>query len=279
MSEDRLQATRFELKYRVSAATALRVRDFLSSYLVLDEYSAGRPNNSYPIHNIYLDSDELTSYWDVINSNRNRYKLRLRYYDDHPASPVFFEVKRRMNDAILKQRGPVRPEAVLRLLAGQLPEPGHLLSDQPHSLGAVQQFCRLMFASRAVPKMHITYLREAWMSAMDDFVRVTLDREICGGPHFSSAITTKIEGYVMPFAPTVILELKFTGKFPNWFRELVEIFGVMQCGAAKYADCVALLPEQRLNPGYFPFQRADGVGKFLDRITSRDVIQNNPKLG
>ena len=279
MSEGRLQLTRFEMKYRVSAATALGVRDFLSSYLVLDEYSVGRPNNSYPIHNIYLDSDELASYWDVINSNRNRYKLRLRYYDDHPASPVFFEIKRRMNDAILKQRGPVRPEAVARLLAGQLPEQGHLLSDQPHSLGAVQQFCRLMFASSAVPKLHITYLREAWMSATDDFARVTLDREICGGPHFSSLITTKIEGYVMPFEPQVILELKFTGRFPNWFQELVEVFGVMQCGAAKYADSIFQLEEHRLNPRGFPFGSAAGAEQVLDRKTSRHLLRNQVKSG
>ena len=277
MMEDRLQATRFELKYRVTAQAAVSLRDFLSSYLVLDEYSAGRPNNSYPIHSIYLDSDDLTIYWDVINSNKNRYKLRIRYYDDHPASPVFFEIKRRMNDAILKQRGPVRQEAVPLLLAGHLPEPRHMLSDKAHHLGAVQQFCRLMFEARAVPKTHVAYLREAWVSATDDFVRVTLDREVCGGPHFSSLITTKIKDYVMPFEATVILELKFTGRFPNWFKELVEVFGVMQCGAAKYADSVFLLQEHRLNPNYFPFERADVVEKFLDRRTSRDMIRNHPK--
>ena len=34
----------------------------------------------------------------------------------------------------------------------------------------------------------------------------------------------------------VILELKFTSRYPNWFRDLVSGFGLMQCGAAKYVD-------------------------------------------
>ena len=77
----------------------------------------------------------------------------------------------------------------------------------------------------------------------------------------------------------MILELKFTDRVPNWFRELVEVFGGMQCGAAKYADSVALLSAQRLKPGHFPFERADGVEKFLDRKTSRDMIPDHPKSG
>ena len=35
------------------------------------------------------------------------------------------------------------------------------------------------------------------------------------------------------FGDQVILELKFTDRFPNWFRELVESYHLMQCGAAK----------------------------------------------
>jgi hypothetical protein len=39
----------------------------------------------------------------------------------------------------------------------------------------------------------------------------------------------------------VILEIKFTGRFPNWFGGLVRIFGLRQCGAAKYVEGVDLL--------------------------------------
>jgi len=262
---DKLQQQRFELKYRVSPMTAQQIRDYVSSYLTYDEFSAIRPGNAYANHSIYLDSDELQLYWDVINSNKNRYKLRIRFYDDDPESPVFFEIKRRVNDAILKQRCPVRRSAVPLLLAGQLPEPEHLLSANPRQVGAVHQFSRLMQDMQAHPKTHVCYLREAWVSEHDNSVRVTLDREVCSAPHFSSQISTRIENYVMPFEPDVILELKFTGRFPGWFRELVEIFSVMQCGAAKYVDGVVQMGADKLHPAYSMLEQPDKLERFLRR--------------
>ena len=239
---------------------------------MLDEFSAGKPDNSYANHSIYLDSDDFHIYWDVVNSNKNRYKLRMRYYDDDPEGPVFFEIKRRVNDAILKQRCPVRRAAVPLLLAGQLPEPEHLLSNQPKHLAALQTFSRLMFDNQAVPKTHIAYRREAWVSQADNSVRVTLDRQVWGVPHLTDEITTKIESYAAAFEPDVILELKFTGRYPVWFGDLVRVFGARQCGAAKYADHVAVLGQHRITSAYAPAGNEDAV----ERLLRRHRLLQNP---
>src|SRR6266851_9666001 len=111
MRRDRIQQQRFELKYLVPEATALQVRDFVRSYLEMDEFSVGRPNYSYPVHSLYVDSDDLKLYWRTINGDKNRFKLRLRDYSISPDTPVFFEIKRRTNNCILKQRGGVRQDA------------------------------------------------------------------------------------------------------------------------------------------------------------------------
>ena len=44
----------------------------------------------------------------------------------------------------------------------------------------------------------------------------------------------------------MVLELKFTNRFPDWFADLVRVFGLRQCGAAKYVDGAALLGENRV---------------------------------
>src|SRR5258706_15771918 len=159
MRADRMQQSRFELKYLISENTAQRVRDFVRCYLAMDEYSVGRPNYSYPVHSLYLDSDSLEIYWRTVNGDKNRFKLRLRYYSDNPKSPVFFEIKRRMKDVILKQRCGVKHDAVPLLLAGQLPEESHLLSKDPSNLVAIQRFQSLMMNLQAKSKSHIYYLR------------------------------------------------------------------------------------------------------------------------
>lgn len=232
-----MQQQRFENKYLVSPETALRIRDFVQSYLPLDEFSVGKPDFSYRVHSVYLDSDDLKLYWQTINGDKNRFKLRLRYYTAAPDAPVFFEIKNRMNNIIRKQRGGVRQEAVDYILSGHIPEPGHLIGQNPKSLAALQRFCHLMQSIHARPRIHISYLREAYVSD-NNLVRVTLDREVMAEPNLAFAVKTHMENPAPSFVGRVILELKFTNRYPNWFGELVRVFGVMQRGAAKYCESV-----------------------------------------
>lgn len=270
MGPDRLQMQRLECKYLISERQALLAREFVRSHLELDEYGVNQPDCSYTIHSLYLDSDDLHTYWDTINGNKNRFKLRIRYYSAEPQAPVFFEIKRRVNDAILKQRGGVRREAVPLLLAGQLPGPEHLLSPQPKQLVAVQRFCQLMLNLRASPKAHVCYRREAWLSALDNSARVTFDRNVLVAPEFSARLGTELNRPVRPFGSEVILELKFTSRFPRWFQELVETFGLFRTTAAKYVDGVTalgvenFLREGRLN-GALTSAARDGAWRRLRR--------------
>jgi hypothetical protein len=72
-----------------------------------------------------------------------------------------------------------------------------------------------------------------------------MDRNVYCSPEFSASLRTELGSPVKPFGHRVILELKFTGRFPNWFRELVETFDLMRGAAAKYADGVVTIGESR----------------------------------
>jgi SPX domain protein involved in polyphosphate accumulation len=233
MASNRMQQSRFELKYLITEEMALKVRDFVRSYIDSDEHSVGRPQCSYPVHSLYLDSDDLTLYREAIDEVKNCYKLRLRYYDTNPKSPVFFEIKRRMNNCILKQRGGVRQEHVAHLLSSHLPREEHLLSKAPKQMIALQRFCELANRIHASSTVHIFYMREAYISS-DNQVRVTIDRNVLSEEHLEPTITTEMKNPCRLFANSVILELKFTNRFPNWFRDLVRMANVMQCACGKY---------------------------------------------
>ncbi|MSR42695.1 MAG: polyphosphate polymerase domain-containing protein [Pedosphaera sp.] len=250
MSQDHhIQAQRFELKYIVSEETALRIRDFISAYLDLDDYGVGKPHNSYPVHSLYLDSDRMRIYWETVNGNKNRYKLRLRFYHDDPEAPVFFEIKRRENDAILKQRAAVRRDAVDWVLRGHLPPAGYLISNDAKSLGAMQRFSELLKHVDATPKAHIAYLREAWVHPDNNSVRVTMDREVRCAVETTARLVAEMDKPVTVFGKSVVLEVKFTGRFPKWFGEMTRVFGFKQCSAAKYVDGVTLMGDQQFHPG------------------------------
>jgi len=246
MVHDRLQFHRFELKYLIPETVALAVRDFVSGYLVLDEHGVGRPQWAYPIHSRYLDSDRLHLYWQTINGDKNRFKLRLRFYSDQREAPVYFEIKRRVNEAIFKERAAVRRESVANLLRGDLPTESDLVFPDPQTLAALQRFQELMTQVQARPLAHVAYRREAWISPADNSVRLTLDRDVRFEPEMTALPGSQMSHPLSAFGQQVILEIKFTGRFPDWFRELVRAFNLTRCSAAKYADGVTLLGEDRL---------------------------------
>jgi SPX domain protein involved in polyphosphate accumulation len=250
MSQDhRLQQQRFELKYLINEDLTEQMRSFVSAYLEPDEYGIGKPGQAYPVHSVYLDSDDLATHQWTINGTKNRFKLRLRYYDEKPTTPVFFEVKARVDNCILKQRCGVRREAVPILLAGQLPEPDHLLSKEPRHLVALHRFNFLMVKLNARPKVHNSYRREAWVSASDNSVRVTFDRCIRIEPHFKPEAVIAHFNPIRVFPEFTVLELKFTTRFPNWLRDLVRTFNLMQFSSAKYSEGVVVLGEYQFHNG------------------------------
>ncbi len=250
MSQDhRLQSQRFELKYRVSEGVARMVRDFASAYLELDEFGAGSEGNSYPVHSLYLDAPDLALYWHTINGNKNRHKLRIRFYDELPGSPVFLEIKRRVNNAILKQRCAVRREALADVFAGRMPARGALLSEDGKPLVALQNFHRLLLSHRAAPMAQVSYLREAWISRHDNSVRVTIDRAVRCAPEPFARLAPAAGTTPTVFGNQAVVELKFTDRFPDWFAEMVRLFGLQQGSASKYTDGITLLGTERFTPG------------------------------
>lgn len=241
-----MQQQRFERKYFITARQAALVREFVRCHLEPDEFSVGRPDYAYPVHSLYLDSDRLLTYWATVRCEKNRFKLRVRFYDDRPESPVFFEIKRRIGECVLKRRGAVFRAAAPGLLAGELPERSHLVSSKPTHLAALQTFCQLIHQLDARPKVHVAYDREAWVSPGTNAVRVTLDRHVRGEECREARFRTTLRNPVLAFGDQWVLELKFTNRFPDWLGDLVRHFDLIQGSAAKYCCSVDGVGEDHL---------------------------------
>jgi len=238
---DRAQRQRREIKYLIREDVALAVRTFVSCYLQPDEFAVGRIDNAYPVHTLYLDSNDLHTYHAAANGHRNRFKLRIRYYDDDPASPVFFEIKRRINEGIVKQRSRVHRDAVYSLLVGASPRHEHLYSGNPQHWADLLDFWQLVEKIEAAPRAHNAYMREAYVTPGKATVRVTMDRAVIIEPEFGGDLGTVFSMPVEVYSGYVILELKFTERMPMWLIEMVRGFDLKSSGAAKYGFGCELL--------------------------------------
>lgn len=237
MNPDRMQRQRFELKFRVDEPTARAISDAVDRRLEPDPFGIGQPDGAYPIHSLYLDSPQLDLYQATVNGDRNRFKLRLRFYNDDLASPVFLETKRRANDCILKDRVAVKRERIGPMLSQSLPTLADLLRPTAEQIEMARSFCRQMDRLRARPVAHIAYRRQAWFALGHNPARVTIDYETVCETHDTYDISTQMNRPVHAFSPgEVIVEFKFTERFPVWLSDIARDHNLVRTSAAKYVD-------------------------------------------
>lgn len=246
LKKDNIQRQRYEYKYVINERIALAIRDFVSSYLDPDPYGSTQPMYSYPVHSLYLDSPSLRTFQETVNGDRNRFKLRIRYYENQRDKPVYFEIKRRADRVISKKRVVVYRNAAEDLARGYLPGFESLANPVAEQMDALIDFTRLVNHLQARPRVHVSYLREAWIADGHNKIRVTLDRNVQSEPERRVSFDYDFAHPNSVFGEQVILELKFTDRFPLWFKELVQVFGLRQGGAAKYVQGILNMGEHRV---------------------------------
>lgn len=222
---DHTLTSRYECKYFVSEERARQIRQEIRPFLSLDPFSAQAEDHRYPVYSLYFDSPGLRLYQDTVEGARNRFKLRLRYYDAEATGPVFAEVKKRNDQIVRKARDPIDQEALRALGASKQ----DLVRTEFH------QHLRQLGAR---PSLRIRYRREAWECRGQTPVRITFDTQLCHGmPQASDPFGALSDWEVTPL-DGVILELKFTERRPPWLASLIHRFQLDKQSIPKYVMSV-----------------------------------------
>jgi len=244
-----LQGSRFELKYVTDERRARAIRDFLRSYLQPDEHALYNPNHEYVVHSLYLDTPDFALCRATLHGERNRFKLRIRFYDDNPEGATYFEIKRRQDNVILKRRAAVRRRQIGRLLAGQPPLRSDLVEPSAEHFGTLQSFCGLSHTIRAQGRLFVSYMREAYVTPEDNSLRVTFDRRLGTCRYTGSLGVNNGQEWFHPRVGGGILEIKFTDRFPRWLADMVRVFDLERRSVAKYVMCVQELRRRGVQLG------------------------------
>lgn len=221
---------RFELKYRISESKAEAARQFIKPYLPLDRYCKLQPGGAYPIVSLYLDSDDLQLCQQSLGGHKNRFKLRIRSYTDEPDYPRFFEIKRRVNNIIIKSRCRVMHHDIAALLSG----PSLPLQSYDGDGETLKQFQLYMNSINAGPVVQVRYLRQAYEGDSANRVRVTFDRELAYSVGSSPEVSLNGRGWRRYPLNGVILEIKFTERYPGWLGQMVGYFELQKQSVSKY---------------------------------------------
>jgi SPX domain protein involved in polyphosphate accumulation len=225
---------RYERKFVVSETSAEAIRSFVGSYLPRDEHMAGRDSFGYRVNSLYLDTPTYALYRQSCDGIKNRYKLRIRFYDTAEDSPAFLEIKQRKTETIHKMRAAVSKRAAETVLRGGWISSAELLSPSDASARALAEFCECRDRLHAVGTAFISYRREAYVSPTAESVRVTFDRQIAGHPYYPDLGLSMPAEEAFVVVDGAVLELKYNGRAPRWMHDLITSFALQRRSFPKY---------------------------------------------
>lgn len=238
---------RYELKFLIPESMIQPISDFVSLYCQLDYHSEQNQDTFYPIYTLYFDSSDYTFLRKRMAGAENRFNMRVRTYDKEEGMPCFFEIKQKRNGIVRKYRTRVEHKEWQLILESS--EIGFNTCSEKEK---AELFVRLASSYGALPKVLSCYRRKAWVSRVDDYGRVTFDRELrcqreveCNlipDPYHMSAYdnTTLFDREC-----SIILELKcYASNVPLWMLDLIRHFNLQRSSFSKYVNSINCLWEQ-----------------------------------
>lgn len=225
--------SRFECKYLVSPLIVPRLREFVSHFARPDRFAAMHTGYRYPICSLYLDTEDLLLYQQTVGGDKNRFKLRIRTYSDERSAPAFFEVKRKLNNIVQKRRAVLDRDRTREILEQGLN--GWIRHSNRGLLSDAEYFSSHLILAAAKPVLKVRYMREAYESRSGDPLRITIDTDLMHAVTLDDDLTFACGRWVATPVDGVILEIKFTERYPAWVADLVRIFGLKQQPVPKYA--------------------------------------------
>jgi hypothetical protein len=230
---------RFERKYLVhySQLDALRAR--LLPFVQPDPHThlspAGHPE--YTVRSIYYDTPAREAVRDKVEGEEARRKLRIRGYDQPTAeAAVFFEIKRKIGEKIMKHRAAIPAGKLAEVLeSGDFAAALLLPSDK--NLSDASRFFFHLHRYHMAPVNRITYEREAYVGKFNPGLRVTFDKNIRSKLFPALTDLYGEEDATYPWKAHFILEMKyFEAPMPSWMRSIAEEFELEAEALSKYVE-------------------------------------------
>lgn len=233
----KLHFQRLEFKYILDAKQFKEIRETLCNYVELDKFVSNTRHGFYEVLSLYYDSPRFYSYWEKIDGAKKRRKIRLRTYrTDGVLSPnMFFEIKRKHDSIVLKDRFVLKGNDYKNLI-----ERGDFFNsdsmNDSNRKEILEEFHSVKGRSCISPKILISYNREPYLGKFNKNVRITFDYAIKAkrGEH----LLHDENGFVDLSGTKVIMEIKFKGALPFYIENIIKTYNLERVPYSKYCEGV-----------------------------------------
>ncbi len=244
---------RREFKYLVPASELEALRNLIRGFCTRDPN--GGADGTYKLRSLYLDTWNMRLHKANERESPVRFKARVRCYPEGEAGgPVFAEIKGRNGDVIRKTRAKLPADRWQELLQGA--------PAGAHRSAALDDFVCRVHRFDLRPICHVEYRREAWMSSLETYARVSIDyRVACRAEHrwtlegedSMRAVDTPLPTHTPE--SIAVVELKWADAIPRWMVVLVQKLDLLRHSFSKYGFSVLALADDH----YVDYRRSQSV--------------------
>lgn len=242
---------RYELKYVITWQQRERLMADLLPRMAPDQH--GDSAGNYTITSLYYDTQKYDAYWEKVEGEKLRRKVRVRTYGEQSVQPettCFLEIKQRQNKTLTKKR--VRLPYVDAIAFGELDAAAaaHGLSESERAIATEVEY--LARVRNLEPSCIVRYNRLALNGdAHYPDLRVTFDTELRGRTHDLSLLSTGYADDIYFLPPDrCIMEVKANHSVPYWLAQLLNQHRCTMRRISKYCTtleaCGALLARQKI---------------------------------
>lgn len=213
---------RYELKFLLTYEQYFRLKNTISQTMMLDLFGL-----DYPVFSTYLDTKDLSFYYDKVDGYYYHIKTRLRKYSFNlkDSSPLFMEAKMKKSDLGLKYREKTNLKYEEALNVNNWNAPLNTIS----------------YMMNLYPIVNVFYIREAYISS--DNLRITFDKDITALTLKQSQMNENLlNSQKILNNNFCLMEIKYYQKeLPNWLKILLRNNSVEQTSFSKYTECYEFL--------------------------------------
>lgn len=226
---------RCELKYPISLSAYRDLLQDLQPYTCTDSFGDG--NGSYTVSSIYFDTPRNQFYYETLNKQSFRQKVRLRAYNQCTKdSTVFFEIKMKYEGMVRKRRTSMPYLEAIRFLEIYPTVEEKNISQFSASNPQILKEVLFLFRFYALePRAVVSYERLALTAREDPDTRITFDTQI-RSRDYDLQLSAGSGGSLVANGAAVIMEVKANKNLPTWLADILSKYGCKDHSFSKYCS-------------------------------------------
>jgi len=209
---------RYEEKFLLSPKQYFLLKERVNKLFSLDSNTV---DGAYKVSSIYFDDYQMTSVKQKEDGVKERYKYRIRYYQDNRSH---LQLEKKLKDGLTsyKQKLSMNEEDFNQTMEGNY-------EFFRQSVDPLAKDFYLQLTSKLLkPVLEVVYEREAYLIPFNE-VRITFDKNLR-----YRVLTTNSTRSITDY---VVLEIKYNHFFPHHLKQLFEVDSPNKLSISKYVLC------------------------------------------